>query len=646
MRKKIFTFVLAAILIFNPAMVMADMIFDMPEDANDLARKVERGEGGLKEELRKTREKLEDAVAGEDYAEKEAIVLTESEEEAEQAAEDYGGKLVSYENGIGILKLKKTITETIDGFLNEDSLAAENEPETELIPRAIFTFDSVSSGDITDEYYSKQYHHSLINDASVWDKGYSGENVKVCIIDTGISTTSEVYQRVVSENDFTDTGINDTYGHGTHIAGIVAAPADGEGVVGVAPEADLYIAKVSTGEKIYADSVFKALQWAMDEKVDIVNMSFCTKTGTVDDTFQEYLDRFYENGIVAVAAMGNYSSNDKYSPACLDKVIAVASCDSDKNLSSFSNYGDWADIVAPGTEIYSTYIGKNYMTMSGTSMSTPVVVGALALLHQTALVNDSNDDSEADEMQSALESVKTDEVFSYNGNSVTGGIDLSKFDSEEENDENESSTEEADEEDGTNESSTEEADEKDGTDESSTEEADDGSGSTDEGDGNDESSSTEETDSSESSSKSSEESSEENSYDTVDGITYPTRASYTGTKPKLNISVSYNGVIYSGKSVKVKYKNYKNAGQAYFTIVKIKGNREATRALKGTTIAYTINPLEVTSSILQVKKDKSGAVKKVKVSINGKYKAVKKSMWTLSGNTIVFSGNYTGTVDI
>ena len=180
----------------------------------------------------------------------------------------------------------------------------------------------------------------------------------------------------------------DDNGHGTHVAGIVAAEDDGSGVVGVAPEVALYALKVLGADcsGFYSD-VIAALQWAVDNKIQVTNNSY----GSSDDpgvTVKAAFDNAYAAGVLHVAAAGNSGTaagteDNVIYPARWASVIAVAATDnkSDNNRATWSSTGPAVELAAPGVDVYSTYYwNDNYVTMSGTSMASPHVAGTAALV--------------------------------------------------------------------------------------------------------------------------------------------------------------------------------------------------------------------------------------------------------------------------
>jgi len=219
-----------------------------------------------------------------------------------------------------------------------------------------------------------------------------GTAVKVAIVDTGIDKDHPDLEAnikgganfVPSRRGTVDsTKWDDDHGHGTHCAGIVAAIDNTIGVIGVAPEVNLYGVKVlDSGGRGQVTWLYAGIEWCIANDIDVISMSIggWPWSQTMEDTF----DAAYEAGIVMVAAAGNSggtSGGDTVIyPAKLDCVIAVAATDSSNVRAYFSSVGPDLELSAPGVSVYSTYYRGKYTTMSGTSMACPHVAGTIALL--------------------------------------------------------------------------------------------------------------------------------------------------------------------------------------------------------------------------------------------------------------------------
>lgn len=214
-----------------------------------------------------------------------------------------------------------------------------------------------------------------------WDQGFKGKGVRVAVIDTGVDGSHpELAGKVAAGFNATDGSVNamDDMGHGTHVSGTIAG-----NTVGVAPEATIVPVKFlnAQGEGTLEDAI-KAIDWASKQNVQIMSASW----GGSDDSqaLADVVKAAVDQGIVFVAAAGNDGAdNDKVKsfPSNYPGVVAVAASDQSDALASFSNYGLKSVLLAaPGVSIYSSLPGGKYDSWDGTSMATPHVSGALALL--------------------------------------------------------------------------------------------------------------------------------------------------------------------------------------------------------------------------------------------------------------------------
>ncbi|OGF74634.1 hypothetical protein A3E06_02860 [Candidatus Giovannonibacteria bacterium RIFCSPHIGHO2_12_FULL_44_42] len=230
-----------------------------------------------------------------------------------------------------------------------------------------------------------------------------GTSVKVAVIDTGIDkdhadltgnikggvnfvapNSGPPWTRVVDPEKWDDDN-----GHGTHVAGIVAAADNEIGVIGVAPEAHLWAVKVlDRNGSGYTSDVIDGITWAMNNGMQVINMSL----GTASDiqAMHDAVDAAYAAGVVIVAAAGNSgdgdgSTNEVIYPAKYSSVIAVAATDNNDLIAYFSSDGAEVELAAPGVSIRSTWNDGLYNTISGTSMASPHVAGAVALVLATAV---------------------------------------------------------------------------------------------------------------------------------------------------------------------------------------------------------------------------------------------------------------------
>ena len=212
-----------------------------------------------------------------------------------------------------------------------------------------------------------------------------GDGIKVAVIDTGIDYTHPdlAVAGGYSAVDYTASYYDDN-GHGTHVAGTIAAVHNDVGVLGVAPAVSLYAVKALDSQGSgYVSDIVEAIDWCIANGVKVINLSLGSPYDSY--TLHEACDRAYAAGILIVAAAGNSGSTDttvdnvEY-PARYSSVMAVAATNSSDQRAAFSSTGSEVEIAAPGYNILSTLPGGNYGSYSGTSMAAPHVTGTAALV--------------------------------------------------------------------------------------------------------------------------------------------------------------------------------------------------------------------------------------------------------------------------
>lgn len=209
-----------------------------------------------------------------------------------------------------------------------------------------------------------------------------GKTIKVAILDTGIAKHPDL-KISGGINTINGGSYADDNGHGTHVAGIVAASGKAGHIIGVAPEINLYAVKAlnKDGEGFVSD-IIEGINWCVKNRMHVINMSFGILGSESSNTLHNAIRRAAKQGIVIVASAGNDggASGKIDEPASFKETMAVAASSRTNKIASFSSRGSGIAITAPGENIVSTWLNRNYKKLSGTSMSAPHVAGGAALL--------------------------------------------------------------------------------------------------------------------------------------------------------------------------------------------------------------------------------------------------------------------------
>ncbi len=423
--------------------------------------------------LQSTAAELASHQPGEDYVEHQAFFSAKSREEAERIAREYGAELDSFMDGIAVIRFDQTVAEMMNSAAAERNVSKPVCPD--YIVEAFGEIPEMGNQDVqlpvgygaeaettsvedvraavsyTDPHYVDgwQWFHDEVGDSYAHSQGITGKGIKVAVIDTGITRGHEELGNYKGGYDFVnnDTDPSDDAGHGTHCCGIIGAKGNnGKGGMGVAPDVSLYAYKVlGANGRGNTSNIVRAVNRAVSDGVNVISMSL----GGPDylSEFQAAINNAREKGIVVVAAAGNDHTSEKAYPGAYDNVLCVAAMPGkgSTELSKFSNFGDWVDIVAPGgssmnsgfpeedgsnaaTDIFSTYhLGSNrkasksgYFCMSGTSMACPVVSGIVALVMSANRGLTAKSPEMADQVMSIMMGSKNTTTYSSRYGSVTG----------------------------------------------------------------------------------------------------------------------------------------------------------------------------------------------------------------------------------
>lgn len=252
------------------------------------------------------------------------------------------------------------------------------------------------------QYEGRPWALQRVNLDELWAQS-KGEGVEVAVIDTGVDVKNPQLTKAVDaskgknflpQKDSTGediergnaSGTTDTVGHGTRVAGIIAArPAEGTGFVGLAPEAVIIPIKQNDAEgNGTADSLARSIRHAVDVGAEVINISQDTaKAVKPDESLEQAVKYALSRKVVVVASAGNdgLGGNIKITyPAGYQGVLAVASSDRNNERAPFSQSGDFVGVAAPGVDMVSTVPGDGHCSDNGTSYSAPYVAGVAALL--------------------------------------------------------------------------------------------------------------------------------------------------------------------------------------------------------------------------------------------------------------------------
>jgi thermitase len=246
----------------------------------------------------------------------------------------------------------------------------------------------------------------FLNEAHMFSTG--NPSIRIAVLDTGVDYTHpEIQHAMLPGRDFVDIidgadkfigdylGYDseplDDVGHGTHVCGIIAAKGLNM-AKGVVPSCKIIPIRVlgalKKGDTVVGagliDNINTGIKWAVDQGVDVINMSLGIKHEGGGLPHEEVIRYALSKGVSVVAASGNDGMKDLYYPGALPGVIAVGAVDNNDQIAGFSTYGAHVSFVAPGTSIVSSYPSNKYSMSSGTSQASPYVAGSIALLKSVA----------------------------------------------------------------------------------------------------------------------------------------------------------------------------------------------------------------------------------------------------------------------
>lgn len=266
--------------------------------------------------------------------------------------------------------------------------ALKNNPHVEYVePNYIYQVSYTPN----DPDLGRQWAWSTIEAQAGWDTTQGSSSVIIAVVDTGVqSNHPDLDAKLVAGYDFVegDTMPDDGNGHGTHVAGTAAAETNNStGGAGTCPNCRVMPVRVlDSGGSGTMANVANGIIWAADNGAKVINLSL---GGGSSSTLENAVIYAWNKGafLACAAGNGNTSSTTSAYPAAYNNCFSVAATTVNDEKSSFSNYGNWVEAAAPGSDIYSTYMGSSYKTLNGTSMAAPHVAGLAGLLASQGLTN-------------------------------------------------------------------------------------------------------------------------------------------------------------------------------------------------------------------------------------------------------------------
>lgn len=294
-------------------------------------------------------------------------------QELERILKAHGGKSVGRIDAINvhIIQLPPNVSEKAVA-----ALLAKN-PHIKFAERDMRV---KADGTANDYYFSSEWHLTKIGATTAWDTS-SGAGITVAVLDSGVDASHpDLQSQLVPGWNFYDNNPNtaDVTGHGTAVAGTVAAATNNSvGVASIAYGAKVMPVRISdTTGYAYFSTTANALTWAADQGAKVANISYSGMAGS--STVQSAAQYLKNKGGETVVSAGNAGANEGYSAS--SSLLAVSATDSNDVLTSWSSYGNYVDLSAPGLNILSTESGGAYCSCWGTSFSSPIVAATVALM--------------------------------------------------------------------------------------------------------------------------------------------------------------------------------------------------------------------------------------------------------------------------
>lgn len=297
------------------------------------------------------------------------------QKDVEKALQSVGGDVLEELPQIRVKRIRVS-----ESAMDKIKAALTKNPNFEFVEENFLAQGSAVPNDPS--YYS-QWHHNTIMTPSSWDYSTGSTEIPIAIIDSGVDPDHpDLVDKLIPGYNFLEhnSDTHDVLGHGTAVAGSAAASGNNStGVAGVAWQNPIMplVALDSSNWATYTN-IANAIIYAVDNGAKVINISIGGPSSSY--TLENAVNYAWNNGVLVFACAQNYNTSTPYYPAACTNAVAVSATDEADNRPSFSNYGDWITLSAPGVSILTTNNGGGYGSWSGTSFSSPITAGVAALV--------------------------------------------------------------------------------------------------------------------------------------------------------------------------------------------------------------------------------------------------------------------------
>jgi subtilisin family serine protease len=310
------------------------------------------------------------------YYDKEVIVnfkVTPTPGSLTQMNKEIDGLLTKQLDSLYMFKSNSKSTDALLAYFRKNENVEFAEPHYIFMPN-----------EVNDTYYqSYQWNLPAVGTEEGWTITRGSKKVKIAVVDTGVDLNHpDLSGKIVDGYNALDPKAPpiDDNGHGTHVAGIIAADSNnGQGVAGITWYNPIIPVKVMNA-KGHGGSfdIAQGIRWAVDHGANVINLSLGNYQ--ICSVMEDAINYAVNKDVVVISAAGNDNTSQPSYPAAFPGVLGVAAVDYNGNRAQFSNYGDYVDVAAPGVDIPSTYANGQYAALSGTSMAAPHVTALAGLI--------------------------------------------------------------------------------------------------------------------------------------------------------------------------------------------------------------------------------------------------------------------------